>query len=67
MNPFPKCISTCPVSESCLRSKDSMVSAEVDYIRVYLDEDRCSWLIKVADIDVVSMEESEVLNESSGT
>jgi hypothetical protein len=44
-----------------------MVSAEVDYIRVYLDEDRCSWLIKVADIDVVSMEESEVLNESSGT
>lgn len=60
MNPFPKCISTCPVSESCLRSKDSAVSAEVDYVRVYLDEDRCSWFTKLNEINVVNTEEGDI-------
>ena len=53
MNPFPKCISkNCPVEHSCLRKQDGDSTAEVDYVKVHLDDEKCRWYIEyVAEVD----------------
>ena len=46
--PFPKCVSKgCPVEHKCLRKQDGEESQLVDYDKVDLELEKCSWFIQI--------------------